>query len=286
MIIFNIIKKNLQKYKTITLGIFFIITTSNTKTVIKIIPAANCVYKNIIFDLGNVCITTSKTSTFFTVFPQICLNPSLFYYLFNNLNIKEQYFELLDEIPSSSEITIYHEGKPLPFIMNDWLNGTYNSNTIKPIIFNAIDESDNPTSIKNLFKAITEYMFTPQSFAQSQVFLEPMINLAMQFKEQGYKIYILSNWDEESFEIIQQKHKVFALFDGIIISGKEKLLKPQSEIYGRLLNKYKLKSKECLFIDDERQNTEEATNLGITSIVHKDFATTCKELMKLGIIKI
>ncbi len=48
-----------------------------------------------------------------------------------------------------------------------------------------------------------------------------------------------------------------------MISAKEKLLKPDPALYRRLLDRYRLKAEECLFIDDLRENIEGAERVGI-----------------------
>ena len=61
--------------------------------------------------------------------------------------------------------------------------------------------------------------------------------------------------------------EVFAEADGIIISGREHLLKPYPEIYQLLLSRYDLKAEECVFIDDREDNVEGARKVGMEGIV-------------------
>lgn len=56
------------------------------------------------------------------------------------------------------------------------------------------------------------------------------------------------------------------LIDGKVVSGFEKLVKPQPEIYELLLSRYKLKPQECVFLDDRIANVEAARKMGIESI--------------------
>jgi 2-haloacid dehalogenase len=81
-----------------------------------------------------------------------------------------------------------------------------------------------------------------------------------------YKMYALSNWSAETFGIAQNRYDVLKQFDGVVISGEEKIRKPFPQFYHILLNRYGLKPAECLFIDDNYRNVLAAGDLGIPSI--------------------
>ena len=56
------------------------------------------------------------------------------------------------------------------------------------------------------------------------------------------------------------------LFDGIMTSGKTKMIKPNSDIFEACLTKFKINRNQAIFIDDTIENVQAAQNLGITSI--------------------
>src|SRR5690606_30892411 len=45
-----------------------------------------------------------------------------------------------------------------------------------------------------------------------------------------YKMYGLTNWSAETFPIALERFEFFQVFDGILVSGKEKLIKPDEKI--------------------------------------------------------
>ncbi|MGH4124830.1 MAG: HAD family hydrolase [Clostridium sp.] len=100
--------------------------------------------------------------------------------------------------------------------------------------------------------------------------IEGTVKILSQLKENGYKLYLLSNFHSLAFETIYSKYDFFKHFDGGTISYKENLLKPQAEIYTKLLDTYKLNAEECLFIDDTLVNVEAANRLGIKTIHFKN----------------
>lgn len=90
-----------------------------------------------------------------------------------------------------------------------------------------------------------------------------------------YNFYILSNFHYPAFENIYNSWDFFKNFDGKVVSGYCKLLKPEQEIYELLLKTYSLKPEECLFIDDVKANIEGAEKCGIHGI-----QLTSPELLK------
>ncbi len=82
-------------------------------------------------------------------------------------------------------------------------------------------------------------------------------------KAEGYGIYGLTNWSAETLPQVMESYDFFSLFDGIVVSGEEHLLKPDPRIYRVLLNRYHLNPAECLFIDDNPQNVAAAKRIGM-----------------------
>ncbi|MEM6378736.1 MAG: HAD family phosphatase, partial [Bacteroidota bacterium] len=81
-----------------------------------------------------------------------------------------------------------------------------------------------------------------------------------------YPLYALTNWSAETFPIAEERYDIFDLFDGILVSGKEKLKKPDPKIYQLLLSRYQLRPEKCMFIDDNLRNVQAAKTLKIHAI--------------------
>lgn len=81
-----------------------------------------------------------------------------------------------------------------------------------------------------------------------------------------YNLYILSNFHYPAFDYIFENWDFFKYFDGKIVSGHCKLLKPEREIYQLLIDTYSLNPEECLFIDDVSENIEGAKSCGIHGV--------------------
>lgn len=98
-----------------------------------------------------------------------------------------------------------------------------------------------------------------------------------------YTIYALTNWSGETFPVARQKFHFLSWFEGIVVSGDEKLVKPDPEIYKLLLDRYDLDAKNCVFIDDRADNVQAAVDLGFKGIQFSNDHQLFKELLDLNV---
>ena len=105
-----------------------------------------------------------------------------------------------------------------------------------------------------------------------------------QLKHSDYELFGLTNWSAETFPYALANYDFFEIFNGkIVVSGEEKLIKPNPEIWHVLLNRYQIKAEESVFIDDNFKNIEVAKSLGFICIHIKEDTDLEKELRDLGI---
>jgi 2-haloacid dehalogenase len=88
----------------------------------------------------------------------------------------------------------------------------------------------------------------------------------------------LTNWSAETFKIAWEKFPFFKEFDGIVVSGQEKILKPDKRIYYRLLDRYNLKVENIIYIDDNIDNIRAAEEIGMVSILFENARKLDNEL--------
>lgn len=115
---------------------------------------------------------------------------------------------------------------------------------------------------ENFFSHVTGLI---ASYDYSRPWLEEL-------KAKGYRVYLLSNYSKDYFELHRKSKFTFVdLADGMVISGFEKINKPEPEIYKILLNRYSLIPEECIFMDDRDVNVEAAKKLRINAFVFKSY---------------
>tara|TARA_Y100000590_G_scaffold443044_1_gene571958 strand:+ start:381 stop:986 length:606 start_codon:yes stop_codon:yes gene_type:complete len=97
------------------------------------------------------------------------------------------------------------------------------------------------------------------------------VKILTKIKEKKYECYVLSNWSKETFygpdHSMIEDYPFLQLFDGLLISGEEKLIKPDPEIYKLAITRFNLIPNETVFIDDKLENIQAAKNLKF-NIIH------------------
>ena len=104
-------------------------------------------------------------------------------------------------------------------------------------------------------------------------------------KDAGYPIYGLTNWSGETWPYAYNRFKFFHEFDGIVVSGDEKMAKPERPIYDLILSRYRLKAEESLFMDDNANNIRTAKELGFQTIHITPDLNLEQELIKMRVLK-
>ena len=95
--------------------------------------------------------------------------------------------------------------------------------------------------------------------------IEATNELAARLKAEGYRLYLLSNAGTRIHE--QLNHMpAWDLMDGAVVSGEERMMKPDPAIYLLLCERYGLDPAECLFVDDNADNCEGARIAGMRAV--------------------
>lgn len=111
------------------------------------------------------------------------------------------------------------------------------------------------------------------------------VEIFHRLKETGqYKIYALTNWQAGLFDIALVRYAFLHWFDGRVVSGEEKMRKPEPAFYQRLLDRYAINPSEALFIDDNLRNIKAAEAMGIRSIHFTSPAALERSLKELGVL--
>jgi putative hydrolase of the HAD superfamily len=93
-----------------------------------------------------------------------------------------------------------------------------------------------------------------------------MVDLLYRLKQWHHGLYVLSNMHPASIEHLETAYGFWDLFEGMVISCRIHLVKPEPAIYAYLLREYALDETETVFIDDTEVNLEAAARFGIRTI--------------------
>jgi 2-haloacid dehalogenase len=82
----------------------------------------------------------------------------------------------------------------------------------------------------------------------------------------GYRLHALTNWSAETFPVARARYPFLERFETILVSGEERLMKPEAAIFELMLSRIGHQAEVCIFIDDSAKNIEAATALGFDAI--------------------
>ena len=142
-------------------------------------------------------------------------------------------------------------------LWNEHDRGTYSHDEVWDIF-----EQQSPDSAKDIRRIRDDW------WPDKVPLIQDSADFLRECNNRGYNTYLLSNFNADMFEYIEKnRFPVLSEVKGQIISGKERLMKPEPEIYRLLLERFALISNETVFIDDKLENIEAAQAMGIHGIV-------------------
>lgn len=109
--------------------------------------------------------------------------------------------------------------------------------------------------------------------------------LLYEVKAAGQPVYALSNWSAETFPRVADRFPFLEVFDGLVISGRVGVKKPDPAIYRHLLEAYALEPGETLFIDDSARNVDAANDLGLRGLHFESSAQLRRALVASGVLR-
>ena len=112
--------------------------------------------------------------------------------------------------------------------------------------------------------------------------IEGSVALLRKLKGDGVRLFAITNFSAEKFAECRAKFDFLDLFEAIVVSAHERLVKPDSAIYRILFDRYGLKPGDCVFIDDSAANVAGARQVGMTAIHFRDPPQLAGELRALG----
>lgn len=111
--------------------------------------------------------------------------------------------------------------------------------------------------------------------------LEETVEILKILKDGGkYRLYALTNWSDETFPIALEEYPFLGWFEGVLVSGREKMRKPDAAFYELLLSRFEIDRATAIFIDDNLRNVKAAEAVGIESI-HFISSRELKEVLEV-----
>lgn len=111
-----------------------------------------------------------------------------------------------------------------------------------------------------------------------------MHDLVARLDDAGVPLYAITNFSHEFFPPFRAAEAaLFDRFRDIVVSGAEKLVKPDAAIYRLALDRFGLRAEEVVFIDDNAANVAGAEAVGMTAILFTGAGDLVARLRELSL---
>jgi len=102
--------------------------------------------------------------------------------------------------------------------------------------------------------------------------------------ERSIPLYALTNWAAETFHHAEERFPWLELFDVVVVSGRERIAKPDPRIFALVAERSGLRPDELFFIDDTERNVEGARAAGLAAVRFTTPAALRADLVAAGLL--
>jgi 2-haloacid dehalogenase len=112
------------------------------------------------------------------------------------------------------------------------------------------------------------------------------VEILREVRDRGLAVYALTNWSAETFPRARGMFPFLEWFQGIVVSGEERVKKPDPEIWHRLIARHGIEPSRTVYIDDMPRNAEVAAELGFHAIRFEDPVQLRRRLEAVGVLPV
>jgi 2-haloacid dehalogenase len=114
--------------------------------------------------------------------------------------------------------------------------------------------------------------------------IDGTVALLEELHDRGTRLIALTNWSSETFPHAQRAFGFLELFEGIVVSGEERVVKPDEAIFRALIDRYDVDPHRGVFVDDLPDNVAAARTLGFTGLLFRRPDELRRDLADLGLV--
>jgi 2-haloacid dehalogenase len=114
--------------------------------------------------------------------------------------------------------------------------------------------------------------------------VEGSLEIVSELAERRVPLFAITNFGAEFWDMFRPTQPIFDHFGDIIVSGAERLVKPDPAIYALALERFGLQSGEAIFIDDNHDNVLSARANGFAAHHFTDSGSLRRELTSLNLL--
>ena len=113
--------------------------------------------------------------------------------------------------------------------------------------------------------------------------IQPSVQVLRALTQAGQPVYGITNFSAEKWAECQEAYDFLHLFEDVVVSAHERMVKPQPEIYRLLLERNDLDAEQCVFIDDSAANIAGAAAVGLKVLHFQSPETLADDLRAHGV---
>lgn len=110
------------------------------------------------------------------------------------------------------------------------------------------------------------------------------VEILAEMRDRGTPLYALTNFSSETYPLAWARFPFLRWFQGVVVSGDVKVIKPDPQIYEILISRFAIEPQRAVFIDDVAVNIQAAQRLGIQGILFRDPSSLRTELAQIGLL--
>lgn len=115
--------------------------------------------------------------------------------------------------------------------------------------------------------------------------IEGTVEILRTLKDQGVPCYALTNMESWTYPDRRERYEFLRWFDGTIVSGFERVAKPDVRVFELLLDRFELSAPTTLFIDDSAKNVRAARAVGMQSVEFASPGSLRRRLANAGLLR-
>jgi len=92
------------------------------------------------------------------------------------------------------------------------------------------------------------------------------VEVLAELRAAGVPLYALTNWSAETFVVARERFEFLGWFDGVLVSGEERMIKPDPRFFKLLQDRFGLAPEATFYVDDSEANVAAARRLGFDAV--------------------
>lgn len=115
--------------------------------------------------------------------------------------------------------------------------------------------------------------------------IEGSVEILRELSDAGVPLFAVTNFSADLFEVARSHHDFLDLFEEIVVSGEEGVMKPDPEMWEILeeVTRHVGGLSDAVFIDDVAENVMSAEQAGIDGLLFTDAPTLREDLLLRGL---